>query len=136
MAVSRRVAREEVFRLLFETEFHKDAKPEEILTLAEEVREFKESPYIRETYFGTLEKMSELDEYIGRHANGWRADRIAPVLRNILRLGAYEMIYREDVPAAVALDEAIELTKTFAEEKEKAFVNGVLNGIKDEIEAK
>lgn len=86
-------------------------------------------------YFGVREKREELDEVIARHANGWRTDRIAPVSRNILRLCVYEMKWGRDVPVVVALNEAIELDKKFDDPKAKAFVNGVLNGVKNELEA-
>ena len=72
---------------------------------------------------------------IGRHSNGWRPDRIAPVSRNLLRLCIYEMLYVENIPAAVSINEAIELVKKYDDAKMRAFVNGLLNGAKDEIEA-
>jgi N utilization substance protein B len=140
--MTRREAREAVFCLLFETEFHKDQTPEEIYALSAENREFdlpengRQVSYIKSTYFGVLEKLSELDAVISGHSNGWRADRIAPVSRNLLRLCVYEMKYVADVPSAVAIDEAIELVKKFDEEKARAFVNGILNSIKSELEGK
>lgn len=134
-AMTRREAREEAFRLLFETEFHRDEAPEEIYRLAEQAREFEDPGYIRQVYFGVSEKKEELDRLISEHAKGWRPDRIAPVSRSILRLGVYELLYVEDVPASVAINEAVELTKKFGEEKARSFVNGVLNGVKDALEA-
>ncbi|HBF14813.1 MAG TPA: transcription antitermination factor NusB [Clostridiales bacterium] len=134
-AIKRRDAREEVFRLLFETEFHGEMSPEDIYRLAMEDRDFEDDRYIRDTYFGVREKREELDAIIARHANGWRTDRIAPVSRNILRLCVYEMKWGRDVPVVVALNEAIELDKRFDDPKAKAFVNGVLNGVKNELEA-
>lgn len=133
--IKRREAREEVFRLLFETEFHGDMTPQEIYDLAQEDRDFENDKYIRRTYFGVREKLGEIDAMIARHANGWRTDRIAPVSRNILRLCVYEMQWGRDVPVVVAVNEAIELDKKFDDPKAKAFVNGVLNGVKDELEA-
>lgn len=134
-AMKRRDAREEVFRLLFETEFHGEMSPEEIYSLAMEDRDFANDGYIRKTYYGVRENLEEIDSMIARHANGWRTDRIAPVSRNILRLCIYEMKWGTDVPVVVALNEAIELDKKFDDPKAKAFVNGVLNGVKDELEA-
>lgn len=134
-AMKRHDAREEVFRLLFETEFHAEMSPQEIYGLARQVRDFEDSDYIRKAYFGVLEKREEIDAMIARHANGWRVDRIAPVSRNILRLCVYEMRWQDDVPVLAALNEAIELTKTFDEKKARAFVNGILNGVKTELES-
>lgn len=133
--IKRREAREEVFRLLFETEFHKEMTAQDIYALAREDRDFEDDKYIRRTYFGVREKLEDIDAMIARHANGWRTDRIAPVSRNILRLCVYEMQWGRDVPVVVAVNEAIELDKKFDDPKAKAFVNGVLNGIKNELEA-
>ena len=140
-SMTRSEAREEIFYLLFESEFHGDKSPEEIFALAAEVRDFcercgaKQQKYIKEVYFGVREKREELDGYIARSAKNWRPDRIAPVSRSILRLCVYEMLWVEDVPMTVALNEAIELTKKFDDPKAKKFVNGVLNGVKNELEA-
>lgn len=132
--IKRREAREEVFRLLFETEFHGDMTPQEIYGLAQQDRDFEDDKYIRQTYFGVREKLEDIDAMIARHANGWRTDRIAPVSRNLLRLCVYEMQWGRDVPVVVAMNEAIELDKKFDDPKARAFVNGVLNGIKNELE--
>ncbi len=138
-SMTRSEARETVFCLLFETEFHRDRDPQEIYALAAEVREFeqvckKQESYIRGAYFGVREKLEELDARIAKHSKGWRPDRIAPVSRSILRLCIFEMLYLDDVPLTVALNEAIELAKKFDEEKAKALVNGILNSVKTEIE--
>lgn len=141
-SMTRSEAREEVFYLLFESEFQKNRSPEEIYALASEVRELseragkKQIEYIQRIYFGVCEKQGELDELIARHSNGWRPDRIAPVSRNLLRLCVYEILHEEDVPAVVAINEAIELTKKFDEPKAKNLVNGILNGVKTELEEK
>ena len=141
-SITRSEAREEVFYLLFESEFQKEKSPEEIYQLAVEVRELgdrckqKQADYIHSVYFGIMEKKAELDEIVARHSNGWRPDRIVPVSRNLLRLCIYEMLYVEDVPTAVAINEAVELTKKFDEPKAKSCVNGILNSVKNEFEGK
>ena len=136
MAINRREARKAVFELLFETEFKQNEAREEIYALSVENREVENSPYIHSTYFGVCERLEELDELINRHANGWKTSRISKVSRSILRLATYEMLYCEDIPLNVSINEGIELCKEFDEEKAKAFVNGVLNGVKEEIEGK
>jgi len=141
-SITRPEAREEVFYLLFESEFQKDRAPEEIYAMALEARELAErcnerqASYIHDVYFGICEKKQELDEIISRHSNGWRPDRIVPVSRNLLRLCIYEMLYVDDVPTNVAINEAVELTKKFEEPKSKSFVNGILNSVKNELEAR
>ena len=141
-SMTRPEAREEIFYLLFESEFQKDRLPTEIYELALEARDLPErtnqrqAEYISRVYFGVCEKKQELDEIIARHSDGWRPDRIAPVPRNLLRLCIYEMLYEADVPTAVAINEAIELTKKFGEPKARSFVNGILNSVKNELEEK
>ena len=136
MALNRREARSAVFELLFETEFKLDEAREAIFELSTDNREVEEDEYVRATYFGVCEHVAELDEMIGRHAHGWKTNRISKVSRSILRLATYEMLYCEDIPASVSINEGVELCKQFDEEKAKGFVNGVLNAIKDEIEGK
>ena len=132
--ISRREARELLIGLLFETEFKLEEAREAIFELSTDNREVEEDEYVRTTYFGVCEHVAELDELIGRHARGWKTNRISKVSRSILRLATYEMLYLADIPASVSINEGIELCKKFDEEKAKPFINGVLNAIKDEIE--
>ena len=131
--ISRRESREQVLQLLFETEFQGQKLPQEIYRLAEEDRDITPDAYISEAYFGILEHKTEIDAYISKYSKGWAVDRIAPVTRNILRIAIFEMLMRPDIPARVSINEAIELAKKFDEEKAKAFVNGILNSVKDEL---
>ena len=134
-AMTRKEAREEVFRLLFETEFRTEEDPNEIFAISEENREVASNEYIKTVYFGVREHLEEVDALIVRHSNGWKPSRISPISRSVIRLSIFEMLYMKDVPAAVSLNEAIELVKRFDDLKMKNFVNGLLNGVKTEIEA-
>ncbi|MBE6554289.1 MAG: transcription antitermination factor NusB [Ruminococcaceae bacterium] len=133
--MTRKEAREAVFQLLFETEFRADEDPREIYAISEENRELCANEYLKESYFGVLEHREAIDEMIVRHSNGWKPSRISPVSRCVIRLCIYEMCYREDIPRAVSLNEAVELVKKYDEEKMRPFVNGLLNGVKNELEA-
>jgi len=82
---------------------------------------------------GSDERSAELDALVAEAATHWRLDRIAPVDRTILRLGAYELTAEESTPAAVVLDEAVELAKRFGEADSPAFVNGVLDAIRRRV---
>lgn len=82
---------------------------------------------------GASARAGELDAAIAEAATHWRLDRIAPVDRTILRLGAYELGSEPATPAAVVLDEAVELAKRFGEEDSPAFVNGVLDAIRKRV---
>ena len=80
---------------------------------------------------GTVEHMSEVDDRITRHAAHWRMERMPVVDRNILRLGVYEMT-RGGTPAAVVIDEALELARKFSSEESVQFINGVLDAVRRE----
>ncbi len=132
--MTRKEARQEAFQLLFETEFRTDAAPDAIYALSKEDRDFADNEYIKRVYFGVREHLEEIDAMIMRHSNGWKPSRITAVSRNAMRLCIYEMKFMEEIPMAVSINEAIELVKTFDDAKMRAFVNGVLNGAKSEIE--
>jgi len=133
--MTRKEARTEAFRLLFETEFRADTAPEAIYALSKEAREIEENKYIQTVYFGVREHLEEIDGMIMRHSNGWKPGRITPISRSAMRICIFEMKYMEDIPSVVSLNEAIELVKTFDDPKMRAFVNGVLNGVKVELES-
>ena len=135
MAMNRHDAREAVFTLLFETEFRADEEREEMFASSTKNREIEaQDAYVRDTYFGVLEHLEQIDGLINKHANGWKVNRISRVTRSILRLSVYEMLYcREEIPESVSINEAVELCKTYDEDKARAFLNGVLNSVKNEI---
>lgn len=82
---------------------------------------------------GTLSELSAVDEVIRKASHNWRLERMARVDRNVLRLGAWELMRNREVPRAVILDEAIELAKRYGSEDSGAFVNGVLDRIAEEL---
>jgi transcription antitermination protein NusB len=83
-------------------------------------------PFTRELAEGAELHRDELDAAIGRHAQGWELDRIAPLERSIMRIALFEVAHRDDVPTEVALDEAVALTKRYCGADAPGFVNGVL----------
>jgi transcription antitermination protein NusB len=82
---------------------------------------------------GVAAELAQVDEVIRKASTNWRLERMARVDRNVLRLGTWELLHRPDVPRAVILDEAVELSKEFGTEESPAFVNGVLNRIADDL---
>jgi N utilization substance protein B len=88
--------------------------------------------FTRELVEGTLGARAELDELIERHASGWSLDRIAPLERNILRVALHELLHRPDVPAEVAIDEAVEAAKELCSVDAPGFVNGILGAVQRE----
>ena len=131
---TRREAREAVFGLLFEQEFHFDESPETVFNTSVENREIAVDPYIRGVYFGVLQHRKEIDELLEKHAKGWTVARMSRVSRTILRLAVYEMMFlRDEIPNRVSINEAIELSKKFDEEKARRFINGILNAVKNDL---
>ena len=133
--IKRREARELVIALLFETEFKDGETVSEIYELSAENREIPEDDYIKRAYFGVCENKDKIDELIGNNSRGWKTHRLTRLSRSIMRLAVYEMLFEEKIPNSVAINEAVELTKKFDDPKAKAFVNGVLNSVKNELEA-
>ena len=119
--------------LLFEHEFKKDEDPAEAVRLAEESREAETDAYVETVYFGVLDKLEEIDALIAARAIGWKTSRMTKLSLSVMRLATYEMKYCEDIPFTVSINEAVELSKKFDDEKAPAFINGVLNGIAEEL---
>jgi transcription antitermination protein NusB len=85
--------------------------------------------FTRELVNGTDAEREGLDALIERHSHGWTLDRIAPLERNILRVALFELLHREDVPAEVAIDEAVEAAKELCGADAPGFVNGILGAV-------
>ena len=95
------------------------------------------SPFTKELVDGTAAEREQLDALIERHAVGWTLDRIAPLERSILRVALHEMRSREDIPAEVAIDEAVEAAKELCSAEAPKFVNGILGAAQRErVEAR
>ncbi len=83
-------------------------------------------PFSIELANAVAEHQPELDELISKHSKGWALERIAPLERSIMRTALYEALHEEDVPAEVAIDEAVELAKEYCGADAPGFVNGIL----------
>jgi N utilization substance protein B len=95
--------------------------------------EFDDAGYVEETVNGVLDHQSVIDEIIAHFAPDWPLENITVVDRNILRLGVYELKFTENIPSKVAINEAIEIAKSFGGEASGRFVNGVLGAIYKEM---
>ena len=128
--MGRRELREQIFKLLFRVEFHeKEDMPEQLVLFLEEAEEEmteQEVRYIAGKYEKIKEKLSELDDLLNSRTEKWTTDRIGKAELTILRLAVYEILFDEEVPVGVAINEAVELAKKFGQDSAKAFVNGVL----------
>jgi N utilization substance protein B len=89
------------------------------------------SEYAEGLVDGVVEHWREINERIGRHAEGWTLERMPPVDRNILRIAVLELLWRPDVPPRVVIDEAVELAKSLSTDRSPTFVNGLLGSLLD-----
>ena len=121
--MKRRKARELILKILFQREF----RPESLEQLLAE--EAPSDAYVTEVLQGIEANQAEIDKFIAEKAAGWRLERLVSVDRNILRIAIYEILYRADIPAEVAINEAVELAKKFSTEHSPTFINGILDRI-------
>ena len=120
-------------QVLFQIELT-NVDPEEAIKNVLEDSELDEKNKVfgRKLILGTLEKLNEIDEKIRENAHKWQLERIGNVEKIALRIGVYEVLYLDDVPNAVAINEAITLVKVYSTEKAAPFVNGILDKIANE----
>lgn len=128
--MGRRELREQIFKLLFRVEFNgpEDMPEQEKLFFEEEencVGE-KEEKYILGKYKDIVSRLEIIDGMINQEAEGWEIRRMGKVDLTLLRLAVYEIKYDDDIPAGVAINEAVELAKKFGQDNSPAFINGVL----------
>ena len=138
--MSRKVAREVAFKVIFELAFQHDEEAKKLfnklLEASEEKYEMTEEDcvYVNEIVNGIQSNESRLDEKIKKHLKDWSFERISKVDIAILLLAIYEIIERKDIPCKVSVNEAVELAKIFSEDSSPAFINGVLAEIMKEVE--
>ena len=134
--INRKKAREEAFLLLFENSFNSYSL-DEILKLKSEI-EFKEDKknktekmedFTKELFEGVKRHQEEIDSLINEHSKAWSKDRISKIAMSILRLSIFEILFREDIPSGVSINEAVELAKKYGSDEEPAFINGILGSI-------
>ncbi|MBP5309975.1 MAG: transcription antitermination factor NusB [Lachnospiraceae bacterium] len=128
--MSRRELREQIFKLLFRIEFNSDeemkAQCELFFDSPDEVFSPEDEKYIKDKYDQIYSRIEDIDRLINEKAKGWDSDRMGKVELTIIRLGVYEIMYDDDVPESVAINEAVELAKKFGQDKSHGFVNAVL----------
>ncbi len=126
--MKRTQARENVFYLVFEASFQKDdINYAELFQSAQELEVVEYDEFTERVFFGVMNEMSVIDEKIKEHSKGWKIERLSKVTLAIMRICIYEMLYCEDVPFNVSINEAIELAKKYDYDRAPKFINGVLN---------
>jgi N utilization substance protein B len=129
--MNRRRAREYALQMLFQSEF---AGPDRDKTFPEDIgpakgdkEELKQ--FALDIYRGTLKHREEIDGVIREAAEHWELNRMAAVDRNILRFAVYELLYRNDIPSAVTINEALEIAKKYSSLESVPFINGLLDKV-------
>ncbi len=129
----RREQRKEAFILLFEQVFQKESI-ENIIEDAKAARDLELGKYTRRLALGVEEKMDELDAVIEANLTGWKMNRVSKVSLTIMRMAVYEMLYVDNVPVSVSINEAVELAKKYATPGDGSFVNGVLGSVAKKLD--
>lgn len=133
---SRRKGRELALQMLFQLDLVRTGVDDAIKAFwktqeelpSEDTRDFSE-----ELVRGAFEHYEEIDRFVEETSSNWRLSRMPVVDRNVLRMAVYEMLYRNDIPTTVTINEAIDVGKKFGSEESGAFINGILDKIAEKI---
>ncbi len=131
--MNRTKAREYAFILLFQYKFQPDEIAEMLEEFCKEYKPGNQEEYIRTIISKVTENIGEIDGIIEKTSEGWGIDRISTVNLSLLRLSVGEMLYMKDIPAPVSVNEAVGLAKTYDGEESVAFMNGVLDKIRNSL---
>ena len=127
--MNRREIREQIFKMLFQTEFYSEEELEEQIQISmEELNETDQEKraYIEQKLHEICRLKEEIDASVNEKTTGWKTDRMAKVDLALIRLAVYEIRYEAEIPTGVAINEAVELAKIYGSDGAPSFVNGVL----------
>ena len=127
--MTRRQAREQAFILLFEKSFNNESTVSELLELAQELGMYEEDDFSNKLIHTTCDNLENIDEYISTNSKGWKINRIAKVPLAIIRLALAEILYFDDIPDSVTVNEAVELAKKYSTPEDASFINGLLGTV-------
>ena len=123
-------ARESALKTLYQMDITKDTPDQALKVFFRHHRvPISSQPFVSHLVQGTAQHLAQIDEMLSRHATNWALDRMAIVDRNILRLGVFELLFNEETPPKVVINEAVELAKRFGTTDSGKFVNGVLDSV-------
>ena len=126
--MTRHELRERIFQTIFQFPFYEGDVPEMEIVADEKISE-KDRDYIDTKVAAIKENLAEIDKKLDKHSNKWKIRRLGKSELAILRLAIYEIDYDDDIPEKVAINEAVELAKSYCDENSAGFINGVLSGI-------
>ena len=131
----RRIARELAVQFLYQYDLSGGPLEEALPLFWETQSEVSEDgrKFTEELIHGVVERKAPIDERIAKYTDNWDLPRIAAVDRNILRLAMYEMLFRDDIPPVVSINEAVDIAKKFSTRESGAFVNGILDRLKADL---
>lgn len=135
--MSRKTARKHSFELVFQLPFHDeldlnsayDKKSNEFYNMSNDDKNF-----IYQEFKGVAENLEEIDSYIIKNLKNWTIDRIEKEVLAITRLAIYEIIFDDDIPIKISINEAVELCKQYTDDKGRKFANGILSSVAKELE--
>ena len=133
----RRQAREWVVQFLFQTEFNPgdlDAALAEFWNDEEKTPLDRDRDYVNEVIRGVIDKQIKIDRTLKKYTKNWDVDRLGVLDRNVMRVAVYEMLFRNDVPPVVSINEAVEIAKAYSGKASGRFVNGVLDRVQKELD--
>ncbi len=134
MALRRRAVREKVLQALYAYELSREPIDTIINTIVADLRKQPEAfAFARQLILKVLETVKELDELIRKRVEHWEFNRLAIIDRIILRMGICELLYFDDIPPKVSINEAIEIARSYSTDKSDKFVNGVLDSVLDDL---
>lgn len=126
--MNRRQAREQAFIFVFESEFGNN-NAEDIIEMARLYRDEEVDDFARSLLIGVKENEGIIEEYIEKNVTGWKKERLSIVAISILKIAIYEIMYIENIPESVSINEAVELAKKYGEKEEPSYINGVLGSV-------
>ena len=127
--MTRRQARELAFILLFEKSFNTESSVEELLELAKELAMFEDDEFSSKLIHTACDNIEQIDEYISNNSKGWKINRISKVALAVIRLALAEILYIDDIPDGVTVNEAVELAKKYSTPEDASFINGLLGTV-------
>jgi N utilization substance protein B len=133
--MKRRRAREYALQILFQIDFKgKEVNNKDLEVFWSDKQESEDvKKFAEDLVKGTIKRLEDIDSKIEKFAENWVLKRMAAVDRNILRFAAYEILYREDIPPAVTINEALEIAKKFSSSEAAPFINGILDRLAKEV---